>query len=201
MQPLARIVLLTLICCAANAETLYVNDKLVVGVYPEMESENGKLANLETGDAVEELERQDKYVRVRLSDGREGWVRANYLSAQPPAIVRLKELQAAGGPAAGPSPQMTQELTQLKDQNASLQKEVAALKQTAAAQPAVVESPRIAAVPEPMPEPVAAPIAVTAAPHFVWAGGALLAAVLGFLLGYQTLARRIRRKYGSVRIY
>ncbi|HTE42841.1 MAG TPA: hypothetical protein VK629_18610 [Steroidobacteraceae bacterium] len=201
---------LLLTCATAHSATLYVNDKLVVGVYPEMESEDGKLANLETGDAVEELERQDKSIKVRMSDGREGWVKANYLSAQPPAIVRLKELQAAGGGTA-PSPPNTQELTQLKEHNATLQKEVEKLKQAAAAQPApVAVQPVVAqrAANEPAPGNGSGPASTSATPvamdqraHMLWAGGALALGALGFLIGYQTLARRIRHKYGRVKIY
>jgi len=213
MKHVSRVVFAVVIGTApvgqAQAEPMYVNDKLVVGVYSEMDSENGKVASLETGDAVEMLERQDKYFRVRLSDGREGWVKANYLSEQAPAIVRLKELQAAANAAApaAPSPQLVQELAQLKEQNSGLLKEVDALKQAAAAAPA-----HTATIPQPTPatgasiEPSATPPFAT--PPFAatsmlwfWLGGVSVAAAVGFALGYQVLARRIRRKYGSVKIY
>jgi len=186
---------------AASADPMYVGDKLVVGVYPEIDSEDGKLANLETGDAVEALERQDKYMRVRLSDGREGWVKANYLTAQAPAIVRLKELLASGATPAAP-PQLTQELAQLKEQNTGLLKEVDALKQAAAKKA------------EPTPAP-ATPLAVasrtepsidyTGDPEsgshlWRWLIAIVATGAAGFAGGYQTFARRLRRKYGSVKI-
>jgi len=205
-------IVLPLLGLAANiayAEQMYVSDKLVVGVYPEIDSENGKLANLETGDAVEALERQDKYIRIRLDDGREGWVKANYLTAQPPAIVRLKELQAAGSSAPASPPQLTQELAQLKEQNAGLLKEVDALKQAASKKTESAPAPKLA--PEPIPEK--APTVATHEsrieyPHAPESGSAvwrwLLAMVAtagaGFAVGYHTFARRIRRKYGSVKI-
>jgi SH3 domain protein len=197
--------MLVFACATAQAEQLYIIDKLVVGVYPQAENEEGKLANLETGDAVEELERVDKHVRVRLSDGTEGWVKANYLTAQPPAIVRLKELQASGAASAAPSPQLTQELTQLKEQNAALLKETEALKQAAANRP-------IETAPAPTQvQSLAAPATEvsrdqfygepeTSLPLWMWLAAILATGGVGFLLGYQSFARRLRNKYGSVKI-
>jgi hypothetical protein len=197
--------ILVLACVTAQAEQLYIIDKLVVGVYPQAENEEGKLANLETGDAVEELERVDKHVRVRLSDGTEGWVKANYLTAQPPAIVRLKELQASAATPAAPSPQLTQELAQLKEQNAALLKETEALKQAAANRPietAPAPTP-VQSVASPAPEPSREEYygeAETSLPLWMWLAAILATGSVGFLLGYQSFARRLRNKYGSVKI-
>lgn len=189
----------------AHAEQMYVSDKLVVGVFADENSEASKLATLETGDAVEILERQDKYFRVRLDDGREGWVRATYLTKQAPAIVRLKELQTAGAVAAQPNPQLAEELAKLKEQNAALRAERDALK---SAPPQALPAPAVVA------PPVEKTIAMNSAdgiaieaPHslqkpLLYGVGVLLGGgLLGFYCGYQTLAARIRRKYGSVRIY
>jgi hypothetical protein len=197
--------MLVFACATAQAEQLYIIDKLVVGVYPQADSEEGKLANLETGDAVEELERIDKHVRVRLSDGTEGWVKANYLTAQPPAIVRLKELQASGATPAAPSPQLTQELAQLKEQNAALLKETEALKQAAASKPieaAPVATP-VQSVATPAPESSRNDFygePETSLPLWMWITAILATGGVGFLVGYQSFARRLRNKYGSVKI-
>ena len=187
-----------------RGEQQYISDKLVVNVYAEANQESDKLETLESGDAVESIEKVDTFTRIRLADGREGWIKTSYLTAQPTAAVRLKELEkerATGSAApAVPDPHAAQELKLLKEQNAALQGEVAALKQTPA-QPAAP----IAAAPEP------AGVLQGAEPqtdrpmrtmHY-WAIPTLVitAAVLGFLFGYQTIARRIRRKYGSVKIY
>lgn len=197
MKRYIGIAILMLACAAAHAEQLYVIDKLVVGVYPEADSETGKLANLETGDAVEMLERADRHVRVRLSDGAEGWVRASYLTAQPPAILRLKELQASGATPAAPSPQLTQELAQLKTQNAALLKEVDALKEAAASKSAEPAPAQLPTEPEPAREHYDPP---ESSSHWLWLIAVILTGGLGYLFGYQTFARRVRRKYGSVRI-
>jgi hypothetical protein len=207
-------------CAAAQAEQLYIIDKLVVGVYPQVESEEGKLANLETGDTVEALERSEKHIRVRLSNGTEGWVRASYLTSQPPAMLRLKELQASSEAPAAPSPQLMQELAQLKERNTALLKEVDTLKQAAvnlAAEQAKIPAqtlaptaqPERASISEPPVAPVygesefnesKAPAPLWTTPLWIWAAVVAGMTGLGYLLGYQTFARRIRQKYGNVRI-
>jgi hypothetical protein len=157
------------------------------------------------------LEKIEGYTRVRLVDGREGWIRSSYLTAQIPATQRLKELekQLASGatPSAQPDPQVAQELKLVKEQNAALQSEVAALKQAAtqsAQSPAQMAAP-VSTAAEPVgqlqgPQP---PVESTLMPARMWAIPAIVLAAgsLGFFLGYQALARRIRRKYGSVKIY
>ena len=122
---------------ALHAQQLYVADKLVLNVYTEADQGSSRVATIETGDTVEELERSENFVRVRLPDGREGWVGANYLTAQPPAIVRLKELQAAqpGAAPAQPSKELTDEIARLRKQNTSLTSEVAELKKKASTPP------------------------------------------------------------------
>ena len=59
---------------------LFVSEKLVLNVYSEPEQAGSRVGTIETGDAVDELERGEGFVRIRLSDGREGWVGTNYLT-------------------------------------------------------------------------------------------------------------------------
>ncbi|HKQ14224.1 MAG TPA: SH3 domain-containing protein, partial [Steroidobacteraceae bacterium] len=72
---------------------LFVSDKLVLNVYSEPEQAGSRVATIETGDVVDELERAQGFVRIRLSDGREGWVGSNYLTTDAPAAVQLRDLQ------------------------------------------------------------------------------------------------------------
>jgi SH3 domain protein len=187
---------------------MYISDKLVVNLYAEASQESNKVTTLDSGDAVEAIEKLDSYTHVRLADGREGWIKSSYLINQVPAIVRLKELEKERGASAptistSVSPQLAEEVKQLKEQNAALQAKLATAK-TAAAQPVA-------------PVTTNAPTALNRfegerggndqpAPtvlHPVGLGTGFFAVggVIGFALGYQALARRIRRKYGSVRIY
>ena len=196
-----------LLVAAAYAEPMYIHDKLVVSVYAEADQESDKVSTVESGDAVETLEKADLYTRVRLNDGREGWIKSSYLSAQPPAVLRLRELEKQG--AAAPATTSSAELETLKAQNAALQSEVVTLKQAVAtaARPAMpMERSGTSMIPSTNtghlegPVPDAAPFPIWQ--HLGW-GSAVLAigAALGFTWGYQLLARRIRRKYGNVKIY
>lgn len=197
----------------AHAEPLFVIDKVLINVYAEPSQDAARVTTLETGDTVEAVDELAPYVRVRLPDGREGWVRGNYLSKQPPAILRLKELQSGQPPATQEEPQqLLKELEELRKQRAALegevarmrQEEVAQLRQDSAPKP-VPPVPTAAAKPKP-PQQAAPPPATdiqTAVRNRMWAwfAATVTAGALGFLLGYQTLATRIKRKYGNIKIY
>lgn len=199
---------------AAHADPVYVSDKLVVNVYVEANQDSAKVATLESGDAVEALEKVDAYTHVRLPDDREGWIKSSYLSAQVPAIVRLKELEKTAGTApssqltamqtaSAQMTQMTDELKHLKEQNAALQAELASKHAATAAVPQNNAAASTEA--QPAKEKESSPvISRPIARSLGWSFTAALAvgtASLGFLMGYQMLARKIRRKYGSVKIY
>jgi len=187
-------VLATLVMAAAQAEPMYISDKLVVNVYAEADQESSKVATLDSGDAVEVLEKAEVFSHVRLPDSREGWIKSSYLSNQVPAIVRLKELEKERSAASGaPSPQVVVELKQLKEQNVALQTELTAAKAAAAKSPAT----QIVTTPQSAPAHSEAKVESTPSSlHSVgWgAGFALLGGLIGVALGYQALAKRIRRK-------
>lgn len=191
-----------------RGEQLYVADKLVLNVYAEANQGSEKIASLETGDAVEGLERAENFVHVRLADGREGWVGASYLTTQEPAVLRLKALQgeqhADSQPALKP---LNDEIAKLQKQNATLQAEVNALKQQAAQTVAAAPVATTAPAPVEADEPVQAaeqpqPLnAFTSNIWWLWPVTILVVLAIGFVMGYRTLARHIRRKYGGVKVY
>jgi len=77
----------------AGADTAYVTDKLRLGVHEAADTSDKAFESLQSGDAVEVLERNRFYARVRLEDGREGWVRAAYLESKEPARRRVLTLE------------------------------------------------------------------------------------------------------------
>src|SRR5262245_28036396 len=102
LKPNGTVYLLATACFAAlaltvpaRAQPMYVDDNLVLNVHSEANQGGERVATIETGDQVEVLERVENSAHVRLPDGREGWVGAGYLTADAPAVIRLKELQAA----------------------------------------------------------------------------------------------------------
>jgi uncharacterized protein YgiM (DUF1202 family) len=204
-------------CCSlfigsVCAETLYVDDKLVLNVYAEADQNSSRVATIETGDSVEEIERLENFVRVQLADGQEGWVSASYLRTKPPAIVRLRELDSSlpSAEANAATKQLSDEVARTKKQNAALQAEVAELKKKLTAAPATIASVPAAlpmesstesltqtVTPDPTPEPVI----VERTYWWVWLLGVVLAGAGGFFAGYQTLGNRVRARFGGVKVY
>jgi SH3 domain protein len=213
MRSQLTLILLTLAVtsAAAQAEQLYVADKLVLNVYAEPDQASARVATIETGDAVEALERRDNFVHVQLSDGQAGWVGANYLVSQAPAIVRLKELQSSqpGGSNEQPK-QRAEDIARLKKQNTTLQAELAALKNKVAASPTTAisavsavgagisaERVELASAQAP-PQPT---IIIERSYWWAWFMAVLLAMAGGFFVGYATLGRRVRERFGGVKVY
>jgi len=207
---IACVVSLTL-STSVYAQQMYVDDKLVLNVHSEVNQGGEKVATIETGDQVELLERADNSARVRLPDGREGWVGANYLTAEAPAIVRLKELQTKEPQTAGPTPEqeaaqkkLTDEVARLKKQNTELTEEANKLRKAAAATPVTTPSQVAPPVAPPVTAEPATELLDESPPRdplgWVWPAITVLVGGVAFLFGYQTLARKIRRKYGRVNI-
>lgn len=181
---------------------LFVSDKLVLNVYAEADQSSSRVATIETGDAVDELERAENFARVRLQDGREGWVGINYLTDDAPAVVQLRDLQRQQKSAAqGADKKATDEIARLKKESEALQAQVKQLKAAAAApappddgvlEGAVAETPRTLAAATP---------ADTRGALWIWPTIVVLAGGLAYAAGYQSLARRLRKKFGGLRIY
>lgn len=198
----------------------YVSDKLVLSVYSEPDQSSARVATIQTGDVVEELERSGNLVRVRLEDGREGWVGANYLTSDAPAAARLRELLSQQKTATGgPDKQSLEEIAQLKKDKATLQAQVSELQSSVKAQAAQAaeDAQMIAtgssatddegvdqAADEGVDEEEELAGAVPTSSGGVWWGwliAVVLAGALGFASGYQTLARRLRKKFGGLKVY
>ena len=52
------------------------------------------IGRIKTGDSARILDRGDGWTKVRTDDGKEGWVPAGFLEAEPPASVALGKLEA-----------------------------------------------------------------------------------------------------------
>jgi uncharacterized protein YgiM (DUF1202 family) len=183
---------LLLLTANAHAERLYISDKLVVSAYAEASQESERLASLESGDAVESLDREEDYTRVKLADGREGWIKSTYLTSQPPARLRVKELEKERAASASTSGTVTEELKRLREQNVALSAELEELKRTASRPTSTVAQ---AASRVETDDPALGRWAT-------WGAAAILAVgALGFTLGHRSVTRRIQRKYGKLKIY
>ncbi|MBM0103252.1 TIGR04211 family SH3 domain-containing protein [Steroidobacter sp. S1-65] len=189
------------------AQVRYVSDKLVLNVYAEPAQGTERVATIQTGDVVEELERSGNMVRVRLESGREGWVGANYLTSDEPAAVRLRELQREQKAA-----------TRGADKEKALTAEIAALKKENMTLRGQVDQLKTAATTAPPPPPANDHVQIMTANAadvvseqtmdgsggggpWAWMVAVILTGALGYASGYQTLARKLRRKFGGLKVY
>ena len=210
--------------CAVHAETQYVIEQLVVNVNSAPDSTGQRVATIKSGEAVEVLDKQGDQMHVHLPNGTEGWVRKSYLSTEEPLQHRLNERNAeveklkqdvarlqgelttakasAGGargggaqantnPGAGAAANVTAPTSAAGTKSRAGTASVADQTNTpppdtATGEPAYFMTP---------PETPARPVWHWTVLTFVIALG------LGFVLGWQMLDRRIRKKYGGLRIY
>lgn len=193
---------LALAAAGAHGAALYVIEQVVVNVNSAPDASGERIATVKSGERVEVLERVRDQVHVRLTDGKDGWIRASYLSADEPLRARLV--------------QRDQQLTQLEQDVSRLQAQLAAAAHPGA--PSGSAAVSAASAPAATAAPAAAPTAAEdpggAAPmfasdgeesaHHAWPwtlAAALLGLGVGFALGVLVLDRHIRRKYGGLRIY
>ena len=182
---------------------LFVSDKLVLNVYSEPEQAGSRVGTIETGDAVDELERGEGFVRIRLSDGREGWVGTNYLTTDAPAAVQLRDLQRQQkSTTRAVDKKAAEEIARLKKESESLQTQLKQLKAAASASAPAPDDDGVLEGASPAPQQLAmvAP-ANSSGSIWLWLLVVVLAAGLAYAAGYQSLARRIRKKFGGLRIY
>ena len=186
----------------AAVQRLYVSDKLVLNVYAEADQSSSRVATIETGDAVDELERGQNFIRVRLANGTEGWVGSSYLTGDAPAAVQLRELQRQQkGASQSADKKAAEEIARLKKESESLQAQVKQLRAAAAAAPTAADDGVLEGA-SPAPQQLAA-VAPTQSggSMWLWLLIVVLAAGLAYAAGYQSLARRLRKKFGGLRIY
>jgi Bacterial SH3 domain len=213
---------LALLASKVWAATAYVSDELVLGVFAEQNNQGQRLATLHSGASLETLEVVGEFTQVRLGDGITGWVKSAYLTTQEPAIVRVKQLEEELDRSRATTPALAEAAA--RSEVAQLQRELAAKQAELDAARGVPSAPAAAAGDPPagasasaaapgigqsaMTSPAtlagAAMAAVSAAiSTHPWIGvmAMLMALACGFWLGYATLARRVKHKFGGIKVY
>ena len=77
-----------------HAETLYVTDRILLGLHSEANEESPLLDSVPSGTAVQVLETSSDFKKVRLPNGTSGWVSSGYLVNTKPATAQVDELNA-----------------------------------------------------------------------------------------------------------
>jgi SH3 domain protein len=224
---LRRLCLLTLLlACCGVAPAAFISDRVEVDITASP-GQGARLGTVGSGSSVEVLAREGDYARIRTDKNITGWIEARYLSetltaANPGAGIsaaelaelrqkatdagwlrgelnkareQLKKLEGEPKPAAAPG-----ELEQLRAQKAELEQRLNAI--------LLVNKNPVFEELAGAPEDAAGQAAAAAQPARDWRiglewfiGSLVSVLVIGFILGFTWLDRRIRRRHGGFRIY
>lgn len=99
------------------AKSMYVTDRIEVGVRSGIGIEQKFIGTIKTGDRVEVLEADQNWSKVKLANGTVGWVASRFL------VEQVKTTAAAADPKA------LEELKGAKEQNLALTKQLEGYKQ------------------------------------------------------------------------
>jgi hypothetical protein len=182
---------------AVRADPTYVIEQLVVSVTSTPDAEGERIGQVKSGDKLELLEREADETHVRLPNGKDGWVKSSYLTADPPLQTRLTERTAE-------VEKLKQDADKLRQQDDKLKQDVSRLEsQLAASRVARTATSDSPPPPAPIHDTVflRSPVHPGDTPWLLLLGSSAVMLLVGFAAGWRTLDRRIRRKYGGLRIY
>ena len=98
-MPLCRLLGYALVLAMSLAQpawalqSLYVTDRMQVIVRASPQQEAKTIFHIGTGEMVTVVESNNEgWFKVRTSDGREGWALSRYFMEEPPAAIRLRDL-------------------------------------------------------------------------------------------------------------
>lgn len=176
-----------------RAETVYVTDELRLGLYEGEQTRGRPFKTLVSGDALEVLERARVSIRVRTPDNDEGWVKTAYVVSKEPARRRVAMLSEA-------NLQLIEERDSANAAKAAAEARIKSLQQDLSIAEAGIENlPALEKANADLRAQLArAGAQVPLSWLMVSAGVALL---IGALAGYFWLDRKIRRRFGGIRVY
>ena len=187
------------------AATAYVTDQLMLGVYAEQSTQGQHLATLHSGAKVDTLATVGESTQIRLADGTTGWVKSTYLTSNEPAIVRVKQLQEELDRNRATTPALAEaavrsEVARLTRELGLKESELNAVRSAAAAGAAATRGQ--AGVELTVPRDASSVSAAIPSTHVgLWVMAVLAALGGGFWLGYATLARHVKAKFGGFKVY
>lgn len=171
-----------------SAETVYVDDKLRVGLRTEPSNSVAPTGVVVTGMKLVVLDRRDGFIQIRTEDGREGWVSDNYVTADKPAMLIVEELQEKSQKLLEEAAQKDDLIKSAESTAAQLSKDSAALQDAnAELRVQLIEAKQSAL------EPAVNPYVWFA---IVW----ILTGLVGFAAGVFWYRREAMRRLGGMRL-
>ncbi len=176
-----------------QAETVYVTDELRLGLYEGEQTRGRPFKTLLSGDALEVLERARVSIRVRTADKDEGWVKTAYVVSEEPAKRRVATLSQA-------NLQLIEERDAANAARADAEARIESLRgDLAVAEAGIEKLPALEQTNADLRSELAQAGARVPLSWLTASAGASL--VIGMLAGYFWLDRKVRRRFGGIRVY
>ncbi len=182
---------------AARAETAYVTDMLQLGVHGAPDTSDTAFTFLKSADSVEVLERNLFYARVRIADGREGWVRTTFLVDEPPPRLRVETVENERDRTAADLEKLRGSFNQQKSKLSELEGKISANEAGVRAEQEELEQLRAAN--DDLDERLET--YRYSLPIFWFLIGIILSLGAGVFAGWWWLDNRSRMRHGGFRVY
>jgi len=185
---------------SARAETLYVAERMRIGLRAEATETGAVVKTVETGTPLEMIERAENFVHVRDPQGAVGWAEARYLTPELPARLQLAKLQEDLARSRKATAEAQAQIKKAQAAAAEQAATIKALEQEVADKPAMPPP----ATPAPVPPPVAAPpVGKTSKDagfifSYLWLGISFAMLGIGFAAGVKWLRESIRKRSGGM---
>ena len=117
------VLLLCLFSAAAYGKTMYVSDVLKLTLRTGPSIENKIISVINSGQMMEVIEFGEEWSRVKLSNGKEGWVLSRYLTSNETNNIKLERLEAKHNNLMIQAAELLEENNRLKAENKRLSTE------------------------------------------------------------------------------
>jgi hypothetical protein len=189
--------LLMMVAVPVSAEIAYVTDQLRLGVHQAADASDRAFTNISSGDRVDIIEETNYYALVKLPDGRQGWVKKNYLLPDKPAALIVEEMTRERDDALGQLESLQSSLATREERVIQMEVEVAGREAAGLAEKEeLIELREIRADLTDRLEAYSFSV-----PGGLFFAGLAASLVIGFLVGWWWLDRRSRARHGGFRIY
>jgi SH3 domain protein len=103
------------------AQEVWVKDQVRLNLRTGPGNQFRIVGNLATGDSVRLVERGDGWTRVRTDEGKEGWVPEGFLMENPPAAMRLPQMEHEARELRGTVENLREEVSTLRGERGRLE--------------------------------------------------------------------------------
>lgn len=196
LRALGLVAALGAVSMPVTAETMYVTDRLLLGLYAERGDQGQRLKLLTSGTPIEIVQRQGAFALVKTPDETEGWVKTAFLVDEKPAALRVAEMEREAERLNSEIEQLLRnskvELAKdLQERLAQTEASLAEAQERADALESEVSSLR----------ELKARVNTERALSGLWmAAAAALSLLIGALVGYRLYDRRLRQRFSGLRI-